>query len=521
VALTTRLSLFFLAALAAVLVTFSAALYLLADRHLHRQLDDRLEASAHTLASAAEVESDGVEWEPHNRPLALAPGAMGGELRWSVADEAGRVIDRSGQPGADDLLAEAGRRLREGHRNPRRVDHAGSAWRAVQLRVEPDPPQPDLPKPGKRRALVLTAAVPLDPVLNILRWLAAALAVLTLAVLTVALLAGRAVCRRALAPVARMADAARSMGAADLSIRLPSPATADELADLAAAFNGLLDRLAEALERERRFAGEASHQLRTPLAALIGQVEVALRREREPAEYRRTLETVLDQAGRLRRVVEALLFLARAEADARLPGVERIDLAELVPARLRAWAGHARAGDLAFEGPGAEVPALAHPDLLGEVLDALVDNALKYSEPGAPVVVRVGREAGGPWLEVEDRGCGVAPADLPHLFRAFFRAEAARKRGVPGVGLGLAVAHRVVAATGGSMTVESAPGRGSRFRLVVLAPADRASRREVNPGSDAPLTPAAPDRAQAHDPTSGWRASGPPVRDGATFAPRQ
>ncbi len=235
--------------------------------------------------------------------------------------------------------ADAG--FRSGHRNPRRLDHAGRAWQVTRLRLEPT----DIPldKHGhdgkgneeKHQALTLTVAVPLDPVHATLRTLAATLAGLSLAVLAVALVAARAVCRRALAPVVRMADAARSMGAADLNDRLPVPASADELADLGLAFNGLLDRLGEAFERERRFAGEASHQLRTPLAAVIGQVEVALRRDRSPDEYRRVLESVLAQAGRLRRVIEALLFLARSEADAGLPGLERVDLATWIPERLR------------------------------------------------------------------------------------------------------------------------------------------------------------------------------------------
>src|SRR5262249_55634271 len=158
---------------------------------------------------------------------------------------------------------------------------------------------------------------------------------------------------------------------------LPVSASADELADLGRAFNGLLDRLAEAFERERRFAGGASHQLRTPLAALIGQIEVALRRGRDSEGYRPALESVLAQAGRLRRVVEALLFLARAEGDAGLPDRERIDLTAWVPSRLRAWGEHPRAGDLAFEQAGKEaVCAAIHPDLFGELLDALLDNAI-------------------------------------------------------------------------------------------------------------------------------------------------
>lgn len=484
--LTNRLSLFFLAALAAVLVTFSAALYLLAARHLHRQLDDRLTASARTVAAAAEVESDGVEWEPHNRPLTLAPGALGDQLHWAVTDETGRVIDRSVQPDTPELLAEADPGFQSGHRSPRRVNHGGRAWQAMRLRLEPEAPPSDPLKPGKHRAFDVTVAVPLDPVHADLRALAAALAALTASVLAVGLFVGRAVCRRALAPVARMAAAARAMGAADLAHRLPTSASADELTDLAAAFNGLLDRLAEAFERERRFAGEASHQLRTPLAALIGQVEVALRRDREPDEYRRALGAVLDQAGRLRRVVEALLFLARSEADARLPGVERIDLAAWTAARLRERADGPRGADLVFESSGA-VLAAAHPDLLGELLDALLDNALKYSAPGTPVVVRVGGGPDGEWVEVEDRGGGIAADDLPHLFRPFFRSDAARRRGVPGVGLGLAVAARIAAALGGSIGVTTAVGRGSRFRVRLPAPRESGSGERVGVACAGPV----------------------------------
>jgi heavy metal sensor kinase len=466
VTLTKRLSLFFLAALAVVLAGFSTALYLLADRHLTRQLDDRLSAAARTLASAAEIDPDGVEWEPRGRPMALAPGVFGDQLYWSVTTDSGRVIDRSPQPVAEDLLAHADAGFHSGHRNPRRLDHAGRAWQVTRLRLEPDPPNADRVVPEKHPALTLTVAVPLDPVHATLWSLAAALAGLSFVVLLIAVFAARMVCRRALAPVGRMATSARSMGAADLTDRLPAPASADELADLAAAFNGLLDRLGEAFERERRFAGEASHQLRTPLAAVIGQLEVALRRERDPDEYRRILGAVLDQAGRLRRVVEALLFLARSEDDAGLPGLERVELVAWARERTSSWGEHVRADDLRFETSGGEVVwVAAHPDLLGELLDTLLDNALKYSGAGTPVVVRVGRDASGVWVEVEDEGCGIAEADVPHLFRPFFRSEAARKQGIPGVGLGLAVAARIASALGGAIRVESTPGRGSRVRL--------------------------------------------------------
>jgi signal transduction histidine kinase len=464
VTLTNRLSVFFLLALATVLVAFSVALFALAHRHLHRQLDDRLAASAHTLAAVAEVEPDGVEWETHNKHLSLGAGVFGDQLHWTVTDDQGRVLDRSQHPDTLELIAAAEDGFRSGHRNPRRTDHADRAWQVTQLRLEPDPPAPGPFPPGKYRALVLTVAAPLDPVLETLRLLGATLLVLTLAVLVIALFASRAVCRRALAPVARMAEAARSMGAVDLTHRLPGSTSADELANLSAAFNELLDRLAEAFERERRFAGEASHQLRTPLAAIIGQVEVALRRERTPSDYRHALSAVADQAGRLRRVVEALLFLARSEADARLPGVEAINLATYLPEWLRNRSEAPRGTDLVFEPVESAGSALVHQDLFAELLDALLDNARKYSQPGTPIIVRIGRTPQGPWVEVEDHGCGISAADLPNLFRPFFRSDSTRRE-VAGAGLGLAVASRIATALGGSLTVESEPGRGSRFRV--------------------------------------------------------
>lgn len=452
--LTTRLSLFLLAALASVLTAFSAALYLLADRHLHRQLDDRVNGTLNVLAAGVEVEPGGVEWEPTNRPQ-VAESRRAGDVRWAIQSPDGRVLDSTADP-----REWAPPPASYQHDGPfTHTDPDGRLWHVGTRRIDA-PPGPAAPDPtAKLHAhLTLTAAAALEPAASTLRTLAAALAVLSAAVLLVAGVAGRWVCRRALAPLAHMAAAARGITAADLSPRLPAPPAADELGDLGRAFNDLLDRLAAAFERERRFTAEASHQLRTPLAGLIGHVEVALRRDRPPDDYRRALETVLAQAGRLRRVVEALLFLARSEAEAGLPNTERLDLAAWLPDRLRGWAG------VAFEPPPHPVVAAAHPDLLGELLDALLDNALKYGPPGTPAVVRVGTD-GGPWLEVEDRGPGVAAADLPHLFRPFFRSDAARARGVPGAGLGLAVAARIAAAHGGSLTVHSNPGRGSRFRL--------------------------------------------------------
>ncbi len=261
-----------------------------------------------------------------------------------------------------------------------------------------------------------------------------------------------------------MASSARELGADEPGRRLPVSSTGDELEDLAFAFNGLLDRMHEALERQARFAGDASHQLRTPLAALIGQIDVTLRRDREPDEYRRTLARARDQADRLRRIVEALLFLARADSEAGLPSLEEFDLILWTSDQIRRRSDEGSRDVLHWNEPaGDPILVRRHPALLAQILDNLLDNARDHGEVGAPVEVRIDHEPGRVALSVEDRGPGIDPRDLPRIFEPFYRAAEARK--AVGVGLGLAVARRIAHALGGTLDVESRPAQGSRFIL--------------------------------------------------------
>jgi heavy metal sensor kinase len=449
------MSAFFLAALAVVLAGFSTTLYLLARTYLHRQVEERLAAALDTLAAAAEREPDGLDWNPQEHPVTLGEDAAPDQVRWTVHGDGGRLMGHSANLDPDEPLTAdppAGRGL----------------WRVARRRLEGESSSPLAA--NKHRALELTAGLSLEPVAGTLRTLAAALAGLSVALWLLAALVGRWVARRALAPVTRMAQSARAMTPADPGQRLPSPGTGDELDDLHRAFNDLLCRLHEAFERQRRFTGDASHQLRTPLAAMLGQVEVALRRPRPPEEYREALARVQVQANHLRQIVEALLFLARADAEARLDGLAVTDLAEALPALGARWSGHPRAADLRTtvvgDGPFA---ARAQPLLLGQLLDNLVDNALKYSAAGSPVVVRLRREADAVAIDVEDAGRGITAEDLPHVFEPFFRSAECRRRGLPGVGLGLAMVQRIAAALGGTVAVKSTEGAGSRFTLSLPA----------------------------------------------------
>jgi heavy metal sensor kinase len=455
--LTSRLSLFFLAALAVVLAGFSATLYVLAHLHLHHQVEERCRAALDTLHAAIEMEEGALEWAAQDRRV--APGASG-PLSWAVFDGQGRRIDGSDGDVPPTATTEA--EIRE-------LRWRDQAWLVGQRRLlaeDRGKPGEKLP-PNRYRVLVLTAAAPLAPVQGALQTLALVLIALSLGLWTAAALVGRRLCRRALAPLTRMAGAARTLGVAEPGWRLPTAGTRDELDDLGREFNALLARLEESFARQRRFTGEASHQLRTPLTAMLGQVEVALRRDRSPDEYRTVLSSVRRQVDQLHRLIEMLLFLARADAEAQVPEREPLDLADWLHQRLVSWDAHPRRGDFQVEFDAPPLPALVHEALLGQALDNLLDNACKYSEPGSPIVVRARRRDAEILLEVEDHGSGVAAADLPHLFEPFFRSPEARRRGVSGVGLGLAITARIAAVLGGRVEADSRPGEGSRFSLIL------------------------------------------------------
>jgi len=475
ISLTTRLTAFFVGALALVLAGFSVTLYFVARSALSRQVDDRLASALHTLTAAVERHPSGLEWEPFNRmvPLGIEPDAD--EVRWTIRDGSGAVLEHSRNLTSDGFLSGISAPIAEGPRIVPRVKEGGRPWRVVQRRL-------DAGLRGRKRSpelhesLILTAALRLDPAESALRNLGRLTAGLSVAVWVVFAALGRRLCRRALRPLSTMAEAARGMRAAELDQQqLPSPGTTDELQELSDAFNGLLDRLREAFARQSTFTGDASHQLRTPLAAMIGQVDVALRRDRPAEDYKRTLALVRENAAHLSEIVEMLLFLARADAESALPGLRAIDLAAWAREHISTWSEGRRARDisLAVEGDGPW-QVRAHGPLLTQLVDNLLDNACNHTDAGTTVRVIVASEGDSVVLAVEDDGPGIDADDLPLVFEPFFRSPRSRRQGRPGIGLGLAIAQRIAVSLGGELTVRSIAGKGSTFRFRLPAASELA-----------------------------------------------
>jgi heavy metal sensor kinase len=283
--------------------------------------------------------------------------------------------------------------------------------------------------------------------------------------LVAAVLGGWFLAGRALAPVDAMVVAARRISAEDLSLRLAGPERDDELGRLASVLNDMLDRLQRSFAAARQFSADAAHELRTPLTILKGELEVSLHTAPPGMEYRSTLESCLEEVNRLAALIEDLLFLARADADAVTLPREPVDLAAL--------AGDAAPGLHALaERAGVALTTHVLPDaitvrgsapLLFRVIFNLGENAIKYAGAGRTVDVAVRTEGNDAVLTVRDTGPGIAVAEHERIFDRFYRADPARERG--GTGLGLPLARSIVRLHGGTITVESAPEHGTTFHV--------------------------------------------------------
>jgi heavy metal sensor kinase len=280
-----------------------------------------------------------------------------------------------------------------------------------------------------------------------------------------AALGGAVIAQFALRPVDQMTRTARRITAEDLSQRVERRGTGDELDRLAETMNGMLARLEQAFAQTRRFAADAAHELRTPLAVLRGSIEVALRGDRSPEEYRRVLASSLEEVERLIRLSEDLLLLSRSVAGPE-PARAPVDLEPLLLEVFDVGARLGRAAGVSVRVETA-VPASVRGDAnaLRRALLNLVENAVKYTAAGGKVELALVPDGGWAVLTVADTGIGVEPADAERIFEPFVRLDAARSRDTGGAGLGLAIARSIVVAHGGTLAVESRPGEGSRFTI--------------------------------------------------------
>ena len=449
-----KLTLWYLGIAATVLLAFAIAIYFYLSRGLLNAIDTSLWNQADRIAAAAGHPSS--DEEPSQ------PGVL------MLAPQFVSVVDRNGE--ITDAILDA-----EGRQVPviqEALDRAAAEFKPQYREVSLSPTEqariitwPSSDEDGEMFFVVVGQS--LKELHRAQRQLLFLLAISNPVALLLASLGGVWIANKALRPVDRLTRAAERIGRGNLNERVDEVGSNDEIGRLAATFNEMISKLEQAFERERRFTADASHELKTPLAVLRGDIEVALRRERSPDEYKRVLASSLEEIARLTKLTDDLLTLARSDAGDRV--------LELEPVRLEQLAAEAHAYiqplaqsvgiALSYDAPRSPVLIEGDEKRLKQLLVNLLDNAIKYTPPGGSARLALAVENSYALVKVSDSGRGIPASALPHVFERFYRQSDPKDSRVTGFGLGLAISKWIVDAHGGTIEVESAEGEGSRFTV--------------------------------------------------------
>ena len=466
-----RLSMFFLIWLGIILAGFSAMVFGIEWHYLYRQADAQSISAFHALVAAIEVHPTDVEWEPNERKIVLGQGSGFDQVRWSVHDNLGELVDYS-----DNLLIKDSwntgapwsvgvQIIRAGNFIPEivvtnKLTTFPNLHQEMSLEIEGRPTftrKPFYLSPS----FTLSVAVSHQPIISSLWLTARVLLAAGIGVWIIGALFARLICKQALIPVTIMSASGKSLGS-DPSARLSVPKTGDELEGLGHTFNDLLARLQTAFDRQSRFSADAAHQLRTPLAALLGQVEVALKQDRPAHEYLRVLNLAKIRGLQLKQIIESLLFLARPDEIAAFE-MKQVEITSWIQEWINGWSDHERFQDFIINSnETASCLVNIHAGLFNQIMDNILDNACKYSSPGSAIIIKTKYHDGKLQLTIEDLGCGIDPKELQNLGDPFFRTQEVRRLGIPGIGLGLAIAKRATTAIGAALTFESKRDVGTK-----------------------------------------------------------
>jgi len=466
--LRTRLVLGHQAAIVAVLLLAALGTYWTLARAVHGQLDAALLALAETELGML-AESNGQPVRVHEvAPGPAAPAFERLDRLVQIVDGDGRVLARSRNLGEATLPVSATllERMARGEVVFETLPKFGSEpTRMVSVPVS---------APGAARAIQVAGS--LDDVNHVVESAGVVFLVMGAALLLAVGAAGALLTRRVFRTIDDVVQQAHRIGEAELGRRLPHPGSGDEIGRLVETLNQMLGRLERSFEAQRRFTADASHELRSPLSRLRTELELALRRPRDAADYVETLRSCMEEVERLTMLVEELLVLARIDAGHERGPIEAVSLNLLAEEAIQRVRPMAHDHDVHVElEPAPPVTARVARGPASLVLANLLSNAVKFSGEGGRVTVGLRVEASAAVIRVADSGPGLGAMELPYLFDRFYRGSAARAGGVPGVGLGLALSQAIVQAHGGSIEAGNGEPRGAVFTVrLPLSPDDQA-----------------------------------------------
>ncbi len=443
--ITTRLVVMF--ALAA-LVTFSligAALYGVLERELTRHQDDDLTTNLQNMRYSIERVNNVERWSHVQAKMDTLTPSDGRVRFWVLSDDP-RFQYGKGLDQLEVISQEA-----DGH-GIAELPLAGHVLRTLSQHIDPL---------DERPAVKLIVGVDAAPYEHTLRAFLTALTLLTLTAVALVMLLGYWITRLGLRPLQQLSREAQALRPKNLSQRLKMENLPVELSDLAGAFNGALGRLEEAYRQLEAFNADVAHELRTPLANLIGGTQVALSRPRSAPEFQEALQSNLEELERLRSIINDMLFLARADQGEAATGLTEACVAREVEKTIEFFEFilDETGTTVVVEGE-LQAHATMNVPLFRRALSNLLQNAIEHSASGSGIVVNILRQADAVWIHVSNPGALIAAAHLPRLFDRFYRVDASRhdEGELHGHGLGLAIVKAVADMHGGNVTASSVDG---------------------------------------------------------------
>lgn len=461
-----RLTLWYTAALACVLVVLVVTAYLVLRKNLQRRTDGDLSQMADSFLSTVRAELGNGESETIREALASAIAEHHfRDTAFLVLNQDGSVLaaseDSAPPQGNAREVAKWSASASSAEPLHRTLTLSGRSYRSYVRRFSA--------VNGNYQLVVLQSQRQQE---ELLETLADTFAFIIPLAIVLASAGGYFLARRSLASVVAMSTQAGRIGAENLHERLAIKNASDELGHLAASFNQLLDRLDRSFEQQRRFVADASHELRTPVAILYGEADVALSQSaRSPEEYRESLSILRAEARRLKHIVEDLFTLARADAGQHPVTPTDFYLDELLAECSRNFRALASAKDITLT---CDVPSelllRADEALIRRLVMNLLDNAVKYTPRGGTVAVNCERQDAQYFIRIKDTGLGIPGELQPKIFERFFRVDKVRSRTETdggGAGLGLAISLWIARAHGGRIELTSSGPEGSIFTVVL------------------------------------------------------
>ena len=444
--ITARMVLMFALCVLALFTVIGGVLYGVLSRELVRHQNDELNTNLQNMRYSIERFGDLEHWPRLQTKMDTLTPADGSVRFWVLSDDPRFLYGK----GLDEM-----ERVNQGEAGHGTLvlPITGHTYRTLSMRLGPFADRP---------AVRLICGVDIAPFEHTMRAFLVAFTLLTLAAIGLVTALGWWIARIGLRPLQRLSEQASALRPKTLSQRLHLARLPVELEDLTGAFNGALGRLEEAYQQLEGFNADVAHELRTPLANLIGGTQVALSRPRSAAEFQETLESNLEELERLRSIVNDMLFLARADQGEAATGLSAVVVSHEVGVTIEFFEPllDETGTTVAIEGE-LEAQATMNIALFRRALSNLLQNAIEHSAPGSRLAVLIEHRDGALWIAVANPGPTVAAAHLPRLFDRFYRVDSSRHDSgeIHGHGLGLAIVKAVATMHGGGTLATSAEGR--------------------------------------------------------------